>query len=138
MYLSYMLKIAVIDDDETEVEIWKRLQERHFSGLINVSVFQEIPAALESIKNADYDTVIVDNYIPPHKTAKYALDALKDISFVGRVIVFSNSDLKTLASLLGSNVDAELFSKEDFITIPDMIDFVNENLLPSYSQSLKA
>lgn len=123
-----MLKIAVIDDDETEVEIWRIIQNKYFPNAIDVRVFQDIDKAFNDLSREHYDVVIVDNFIPPHKTAKYVLDKLRDVKFDGRIIVLSNSGIESLRNMLGHNVEAELFSKEDFVAIPQMLSFVTDIL----------
>jgi response regulator of citrate/malate metabolism len=133
-----MLRIAVIDDDETEVEIWRILQERYFQTIIDVTVFQDIETAIEDIRANHYDLVIVDNFIPPHQTAKFALNCLKNIQFKGRVIVFSNTDIADLGSMLGHNVEAELFSKQDFMAILQMRNFVETVIIGSETMSASA
>ena len=122
-----MKTIAIIDDEESELRLWSLIQKRHFQDQIEFVLFQTIEPAIEAIAQESFDAVIVDNNIPPHSTAQFALDQLSELGFTGPIIVFSNHQIDDLAKLIGSvGENVKLISKLEHIGVSKMVGLVRD------------
>lgn len=95
-----MQRIMLIDDDKAEAALWNLVIDINFSDAVSLVAFDDVDMAIKALKHFHPDIILVDNIVPPYRSAHVALKRLSEMAFPGQVYVWSGLEERVTRSVL--------------------------------------
>jgi len=105
-----MLKILLIDDDETEYHLIKRMMQDCYDGPYILRYSPTLKKAISTLQNEDIDVILLDDKLGKGQTAQTTVPGLKDVAHSIPMIVISSA------------IDAAYLKDKTILNVYDIVD----------------
>jgi len=105
-----MLKILLIDDDETEYHLIKRMMQDCYNDPYILRYSSTLDKAISVLQNEDIDVILLDDKLGKGRTAKTTVPELKNIAHNIPLIVISSA------------IDAAYLKDKTILNVYDIVD----------------